>query len=610
MIRTLAVTLATLAATAALAAPDFASAPDLYKPMEIPGAGLPFDAGEGGGLKGLTIVMDPAGGHEALPGAPGATSATLAADANVLTTGHLYHHLVRAGAKAYTTRWDATPQSVEARRRRVADAKPNLVLTVRHMPGTQEEGLEPAPDAPLLEPVARELAADLGKMLGFDVKVSVASGRPLMATVWPGTVDEAAHAKRLATRGFHTDEAVALYRMIERARGEYGERLGRPAAGADATTGTGGFPDSLAAWPTLHEGVRAHARTLWPHERAAENAAEVQRMVDIYRRFVITEPVFFFLEPRVEKTAEGWVVSGKSSSAFLTSATLQLVAAAGCEPVIDRMEALPSERLGARRFGIVRAPMAMSWGSPREGDNVQTQLLLGETAFLLDESEDGRFLLLQGGEGYIGWVRADQVHRVEADEFDRWAGATKAVVRREFRVGDLRVPAGAALPLAKNGREVCLPPTAVEGVETAKVAADDIRRADGAQGLAAAKAAAEFLTTPYVFGGRSRLGNDCSGLTGAAWAAVGVTLPRDARQQVLSGRLVATPWHQPDLRAGDLLYFIDASGKVTHAGISIGGKRFLHSCPPEVQVSSLDPADPLYTALWHKHFALARRVTD
>lgn len=610
MIRTLAVTLATLATTAAFAAPDFATAPDLYKPMEIPGAALPFDAGEGKALKGLTIVLDPAGGHEALPGQRGVTSATLAADANVLTTGHLYHHLVRAGAKAYTTRWDAAPQSVEARRARVADAKAGLVLTVRHMAGTQEEGLEPAPDAPLLEPVARELAADLGKMLGFDVKVSVASGRPLMATVWPGTVDEASHAKRLATRGFHTDEAVALYRMIERARGEYGDRLRPSAADAESTSSTGDFRDTLAAWPKLHEGVRAHARTLWPHARPAENAAEVQRMLDIYRRFVITEPVFFLLEPRVEKTDEGWVVSGKSSNAFLTSATLQLVAAAGCDPVIDRMETLPSQRLGAKRFGIVRAPMAMSWGSPREGDNVQTQLLLGETLFLLDESEDGRFLMVQGGEGYIGWVRADLVHRVEADEFDRWAGATKALVKREFWVGDLRIPAGAALPLAKNGRDVCLPPTAIDGVETAKVAPDDTVKATGEQGLATAKAAAEFLTTPYVFGGRSRLGNDCSGLTGAAWAAVGVTLQRDARQQVLSGRLVATPWHQPDLRAGDLLFFIDAAGKVQHAGISIGGKRFLHSCPPEVQVSSLDPADPLYTALWHKHFVLARRVTD
>ena len=38
--------------------------------------------------------------------------------------------------------------------------------------------------------------------------------------------------------------------------------------------------------------------------------------------------------------------------------------------------------------------------------------------------------------------------------------------------------------------------------------------------------------------------------------------------------------------------------------------KFNLACPPEVQVSSLDPADPLYTALWHKHFALARRVTD
>ena len=79
-----------------------------------------------------------------------------------------------------------------------------------------------------------------------------------------------------------------------------------------------------------------------------------------------------------------------------------------------------------------------------------------------------------------------------------------------------------------------------------------------------------------------------------AWAAAGLALPRDARQQVIMGRMVAARWYMPPLQPGDLLFFFDHNtGKIYHVGISIGGKRYLHYSPPEVTVSSYDPADPL-----------------
>ena len=97
------------------------------------------------------------------------------------------------------------------------------------------------------------------------------------------------------------------------------------------------------------------------------------------------------------------------------------------------------------------------------------------------------------------------------------------------------------------------------------------------------------------------------GLTGIAWRAAGLNLPRDARQQILVGKMVATPYYRPPSQAGDLVFFTDEAGHVVHVGISVGGNRFLHSSPPEVQLSSFDPADPLYTETWTKAFAFARR---
>ncbi|PKO18815.1 hypothetical protein CVU37_05430 [candidate division BRC1 bacterium HGW-BRC1-1] len=587
---------------------DLTMSPELYTPMEIPGAALPFVPKDGKPLAGLTILLDPAGGQEATADAK-VTTATLAADASVLTTGHLYHALVTAGAKVTTTRWDAAPQPLSERSKRVAEQDPDLVLTVRHLPDEIETAL-PMAQGESNEGLAAEAARMLSKALGFDVQVAVSGKAPVHATVWFGSADETTHAQRLATRGFHREESRALYEAIVAGWKDHNSGAETAASAPPAVAPTGDFRDKLPAWPKLHDGIRSYSRTLWPLARPAETAAEVQKMLEVYQRFVITEPVFFLLDAQVDKTDEGWVLSGKSSHPFLTSATKELMLSVGCDPVVNRMETLPSARLGEKRFGIVRVPMAMTWASARQGDSVQSQLLLGEPLWLLDESDDGFALLVQGGEGYIGWVRADQVTRVAGPEFDRWLNAQKTSVPRDGWAGNLRIPAGARLPLMVDGANLRLPPGALPDIDALAVDQAKSLVGTGRLGKMAAFVAAEFLTTPYVYGGRSRLGLDCSGITSAAWSAAGVTLPRDARQQVLCGQLVATPWHQPDLRAGDVLFFMDPSGKVFHAGISIGGKRFLHSSPPEVQLSSLDPADPLYTALWHKHFAMARRMAE
>jgi cell wall-associated NlpC family hydrolase len=127
------------------------------------------------------------------------------------------------------------------------------------------------------------------------------------------------------------------------------------------------------------------------------------------------------------------------------------------------------------------------------------------------------------------------------------------------------------------------------------------------RGLRVAQNALSLLYTPYLFGGRSPQGLDCSGLTGVAYAGEGLILPRDAFQQILPGQLVATAWHIDSLEAGDLLFFIDATGRVIHTGVSIGGSRFVHASPPMVRINSLDPADPLYSRTWHEAFCFAKR---
>lgn len=96
-----------------------------------------------------------------------------------------------------------------------------------------------------------------------------------------------------------------------------------------------------------------------------------------------------------------------------------------------------------------------------------------------------------------------------------------------------------------------------------------------------------FMGVPYMWGGMSVKGFDCSGLVGLCYFMQGILLPRDASQQVLCGEEVAFA----DMQPGDLIFFGNTS--VGHVGMYIGEGRMIHSSQI-VRINSLDPSQPDY----------------
>lgn len=218
------------------------------------------------------------------------------------------------------------------------------------------------------------------------------------------------------------------------------------------------------------------------------------------------------------------------------------------------------------RPGQVRVVIAPVFGTPDAGTALTTQLLFGETVRVFEE-KDG-WAWLQGEiDGYVGYAPAAAIGRDVSVPTHRLAAlSTPALARPELKSPPLvDLPMGARLRVEReeNGFAVLAIGAFVPMPHLAPI---DAHAADFVA------VAAQFQGAPYLWGGRTRAGIDCSGLVQIAMQATGVTAPRDTDMQLAEiGCAIEVGGDLNGLRRGDLVFWRG------HVGIMMDATHMLHA---------------------------------
>lgn len=294
---------------------------------------------------------------------------------------------------------------------------------------------------------------------------------------------------------------------------------------------------------------------------------------------------------------------------------------------------LPAHTLNGFEYGVANISVANNRAQPQHSAELMTQTLLGTPVQVL--KKQGAFYLVRTPDNYLAWIDSGGIKTMTKTEFENWQKAEKIIFTADYghafmsasvnsqRVSDL-VNGNILQLLATekdfykvaypDGRIAYLPKSQgnlyQQWVKKTNPNADQI--------LTVAKT---FIGVPYLWGGTSVKGVDCSGFTKSTYFLNGIIIPRDASQQALVGLPVDVLENEDisvekclnNLKPGDLLFFSLSKrrgvngGRVTHTAIYMGNGEFIQAAGM-VKINSLVPTAANYDAGQSPTLVGARRM--
>lgn len=225
------------------------------------------------------------------------------------------------------------------------------------------------------------------------------------------------------------------------------------------------------------------------------------------------------------------------------------------------------------QYGICTLSVVPGRKEPAGTSEMVTQLLFGEHYSVL-ESQEEWLRIKTAFDSYECWISVKQHSHIQESVFKQlekqelcFSNELVQVIQNRHNLGRFPITIGSTLPLFKDQR--CCFDHFDFGFEGT---AAFLKQKNTANAILST--AFLFLNAPYLWGGKSPFGIDCSGFTQLVFKLNGYKLPRDAYQQVELGFPLS---FAEEAEAGDLAFFDNEEGKIVHVGILISNEQIIHA---------------------------------
>ncbi len=204
-----------------------------------------------------------------------------------------------------------------------------------------------------------------------------------------------------------------------------------------------------------------------------------------------------------------------------------------------------------------------------------SQLIFGEVVELLESNKQWR-KVRSFVDQYEGWIDEKLLAPLSEKETKKWLNEQSVLYNPHLNLGsskgDIILTKGAFIPETKKGEIFNIGPYEFWLLEESLTIPNDIT-----------SIAKSYLNAPYLWGGKTLFGIDCSGFTQGVYRFKNYTLPRDAYQQADDGRNIELE----ESEIGDLAFFVNTENKIIHVGMLLENRQIIHA-HGSVRIDSLD----------------------
>jgi hypothetical protein len=351
---------------------------------------------------------------------------------------------------------------------------------------------------------------------------------------------------------------------------------------------------------------------------------ELQVLNDSIKKIFAPDKRVAIYDIHITATANGIEITGETDQEKGIATLMEVLKNKGGK-IENLVKILPDSSVGAWKYALVNNSVANIRSTAKHSGELATQAILGTPLKVL--KIDGDFYLVQTPDGYISWVDHGGVTLMNPEKFKNWQNSQKVIYTKPngyvyeymsdelYKIGDIVL--GAQLKLIEDSGtfyKVSYPDKRLGYLKKSEceLYGSWISKLDPS-GTLVELYAKDLMGSPYLWGGTSSKGMDCSGFTKTVFLMNGYIIPRDASQQIMAGKDADPEFKLENLQKGDLMFFgkkatDSTKQRVTHVAIWLGNDQgeFIHASG-RVKLGSVDPVSKYYDEFNTNRYLGSRR---